>query len=82
MDSSGPRLRIGVGTGGTFTDVVAFDEVTGQVVVTTLVDAAIKPTVSRYVTSIGERLAQLTGVVEPTKQRPFSIMQSNDGWRG
>jgi N-methylhydantoinase A len=29
-----PRLRIGIDTGGTFTDVVAFDEVTGEVTVT------------------------------------------------
>ena len=29
-----PRLRIGIDTGGTFTDVVAFDEITGAVTVT------------------------------------------------
>lgn len=28
-----PRLRIGIDTGGTFTDVVAFDEITGEVTV-------------------------------------------------
>lgn len=33
-DVRGPRLRIGIDTGGTFTDVVAFDEVTGEVTVT------------------------------------------------
>ena len=28
------RLRVGIDTGGTFTDVVAFDETTGQLTVT------------------------------------------------
>ncbi len=29
-----PRLRIGIDTGGTFTDVVAVDESTGAIVIT------------------------------------------------
>jgi N-methylhydantoinase A len=31
---AGPRLRIGIDTGGTFTDLVAFDELTGTLTVT------------------------------------------------
>jgi len=41
--------------------------------VTTLVDAAVKPTVSRYVAAIAQRLGELVG------DRPFSIMKSNGG---
>jgi N-methylhydantoinase A len=33
-DPAAPRLRIGIDTGGTFTDVVAFDESTGELTVT------------------------------------------------
>jgi N-methylhydantoinase A len=40
---------------------------------TTLVDAAVKPNVSRYVTNIQQRLAQLA------PQASFSIMKSNGG---
>ncbi len=32
--TASPRLRIGIDTGGTFTDVVAFDETTGELVTT------------------------------------------------
>ena len=32
--TDGPRLRIGIDTGGTFTDVVAFDEASGRLVTT------------------------------------------------
>ncbi|MET0865386.1 MAG: hydantoinase/oxoprolinase family protein [Nakamurella sp.] len=42
---------------------------------TTLVDAAVKPTMARYVSAIAGRLGQLT---EP-REVPFSIMQSNGG---
>jgi N-methylhydantoinase A len=40
---------------------------------TTLVDAAVKPTVGRYVARIADRLRQVTGDV------PFTIMKSNGG---
>jgi N-methylhydantoinase A len=47
---------------------------------TTLVDAAVKPTVSRYISGIATRLAELaerSGLGE--RRIPFSIMRSNGG---
>ena len=41
---------------------------------TTLVDAAVKPNVSRYVTNIHDRLAEFTG-----SEIPFYVMKSNGG---
>lgn len=47
---------------------------------TTLVDAAVKPKVSRYVTNIHERLDAFTGVGTSDRDRiPFYIMKSNGG---
>ena len=43
---------------------------------TTLVDAAVKPNVSRYVSNIHQRLDQFVGSVE---KLPFYIMKSNGG---
>jgi hypothetical protein len=43
---------------------------------TTLVDAAVKPNVSRYVTNIHERLDGFTGWPDPI---PFYVMKSNGG---
>ena len=34
METPVKRLRVGIDTGGTFTDVVAYDEVTGELTVT------------------------------------------------
>jgi N-methylhydantoinase A len=42
---------------------------------TTLIDAAVKPTVAAYVSGIASRLAALDG----TRRIPFSIMRSNGG---
>ena len=42
---------------------------------TTLIDAAVKPTVARYVSGIADRLAALAG----DRELPFSIMRSNGG---
>lgn len=44
--------------------------------VTTLVDAAVKPNVSRYVRAIADRLRQFTGTDE---RLPFYVMKSNGG---
>ena len=47
---------------------------------TTLVDAAVKPNVSRYVTNIHERLDGFTGGSEGARREiPFYIMKSNGG---
>ena len=42
---------------------------------TTLIDAAVKPTVASYVSGIADRLAKL----DTTRRIPFSIMRSNGG---
>ena len=47
---------------------------------TTLVDAAVKPKVSRYVTNIHDRLDDFTGATDGTRGHiPFYIMKSNGG---
>lgn len=47
---------------------------------TTLVDAAVKPKVSRYVTNIHQRLDNFTGATDGGRERiPFYIMKSNGG---
>ncbi|EWT02824.1 5-oxoprolinase [Intrasporangium oryzae NRRL B-24470] len=47
---------------------------------TTLVDAAVKPKVSRYVTNIHTRLDDFTGAAAGGRERiPFYIMKSNGG---
>jgi N-methylhydantoinase A len=46
---------------------------------TTLVDAAVKPKVSRYVNSIKERLNALTAGSDQTHRVPFYVMKSNGG---
>jgi N-methylhydantoinase A len=47
---------------------------------TTLVDAAVKPRLSAYVTNIGERLAGYVGATGSAERRvPFYVMKSNGG---
>jgi N-methylhydantoinase A len=46
---------------------------------TTLVDAAVKPKVSRYVTNIHSRLDDFTGADTGRDRIPFHIMKSNGG---
>ena len=47
---------------------------------TTLVDAAVKPKVSKYVTNIHERLDSYTGTADGKREAiPFYIMKSNGG---
>ncbi|MCY7401958.1 MAG: hydantoinase/oxoprolinase family protein [Nocardioides sp.] len=46
---------------------------------TTLVDAAVKPNVSRYVTNISERLLAFTGGHSTGSTIPFYVMKSNGG---
>jgi N-methylhydantoinase A len=46
---------------------------------TTLVDAAVKPNVSRYVANISERLLDFTGRRSTGNEIPFYVMKSNGG---
>ncbi len=46
---------------------------------TTLVDAAVKPNVSRYVANISERLLAFTGAQSAGRSIPFYVMKSNGG---
>jgi N-methylhydantoinase A len=46
---------------------------------TTLVDAAVKPKVSRYVQAIRQRLDAFTGVPDGGRSVPFYVMKSNGG---
>ncbi len=46
---------------------------------TTLVDAAVKPRVARYVAGIAERLAGLRAADDPRGPVPFAVMKSNGG---
>jgi N-methylhydantoinase A len=53
-----PRLRIGIDTGGTFTDVVAFDEVTGVLTVTKTPSTPADPA-QGFMTGLAKILGQL-----------------------
>ncbi len=53
-----PRLRIGIDTGGTFTDVVAFDEVTGELTVTKTPSTPADPA-RGFMTGLAKLLGQL-----------------------
>ena len=57
------RIRIGIDTGGTFTDVVAFDERTGALVTTKTSSTPSNPA-DGFLTAIGKILDQL-GIPEP-----------------
>lgn len=46
---------------------------------TTLVDAAVKPRLSAYVSNIGDRLHEYVGVAEGGRPVPFYVMKSNGG---
>jgi len=47
--------------------------------VTTLVDAAVKPNIKRYVANIAERLDAFAGAADQAKTVPFYVMKSNGG---
>jgi N-methylhydantoinase A len=56
--ASEPRLRIGIDTGGTFTDVVAYDEVSGELAVTKTPTTPTDPSVG-FVAGLAKVLGQL-----------------------
>ncbi|KQX66667.1 hydantoinase/oxoprolinase family protein [Angustibacter sp. Root456] len=47
--------------------------------ITTLVDAAVKPNIRRYVENIGRRLADYATAAEGPRDVPFYVMKSNGG---
>ncbi len=47
--------------------------------ITTLVDAAVKPDISRYVENIARRLSEVTAGDGAARQVPFYVMKSNGG---
>jgi N-methylhydantoinase A len=53
-----PHIRIGIDTGGTFTDVVAFDETTGELTVTKTPSTPTDPA-QGFITGLEKMLAQL-----------------------
>jgi N-methylhydantoinase A len=53
-----PHIRIGIDTGGTFTDVVAFDETTGELTVTKTPSTPADPA-QGFITGLEKMLAQL-----------------------
>ena len=53
-----PHIRIGIDTGGTFTDVVAFDETTGELTVTKTPSTPADPA-QGFITGLGKMLALL-----------------------
>jgi N-methylhydantoinase A len=58
MSGPGPRLRVGIDTGGTFTDVVVYDESTGQLTVTKTPTTPADPSVG-FVDGLAKVLDQL-----------------------
>ncbi len=60
ITSTGRRLRVGIDTGGTFTDVVAYDEVTGQLTVTKTPTTPADPSIG-FVDGLAKVLDQVGG---------------------
>ncbi len=64
-----PRLRIGIDTGGTFTDVVAFDEASGTLTVTKTPSTPADPAAG-FMAGLAKVLALAGAVLTPSPRSP------------
>jgi N-methylhydantoinase A len=78
---SAPRLRIGIDTGGTFTDIVAVDGATGRVEVTKVPSTPANPAiglvqgVARILDQTGRSAADLAGLAHGTTVATNALLQ-------
>ncbi len=85
---SGRRIRVGVDTGGTFTDVVAFDQDSGEIVTTKTPSTPDDPArgfldgVRKVLDRAGARPEDLTGIWHGTTVATNHLLQGNIGRLG
>ena len=85
---TGPRIRLGVDTGGTFTDVVAFDEATGELVTTKTPSTPDDPArgflagVHKALDRAGADPADVSGVWHGTTVATNQLLQGDTGRLG
>jgi N-methylhydantoinase A len=79
---SGRRLRVGIDTGGTFTDVVAYDEVSGQIAVTKTPTTPADPSagfIDGLVKVLGQLGADISAVVAVSHGTTIATNQLLEG---
>src|SRR5258708_3128312 len=79
--SQTPRFRIGIDTGGTFTDIVAVDAACGAMHVTKVSSTPANPAIGlvhgvhRILDDMGARVADVTGLAPGTTVPPNALLQ-------